>query len=142
MASAAETIVGYVMTQLKVPPMASVPAARVFRDLMDALRSESMPAIAVEAGGEEPPSRSLIQTKDRRLELNVTVLAKGTAPYTQADAAVVESFGRITADLNLGGLSLDVIEGPTRRQREGLSEDIGAVTKTYIVEYRTAEGAI
>lgn len=147
MASAAEDIVTEIVTLLTAPPLVSVPAARVYRDVIDARRVADMPCIAIEAGDEEAPTRSLIGVKDRRLQVDVTVLAKGQTPYAQADAALVESHNRIfgaraVSGLWLNGLALDVIEGPTRRTRDGVSEDVAAITKTYFVEYRTAEGSI
>ena len=147
MASGAEDIVTEIITQLTVPPMTSVPAARVFRDLMDARRATDMPCISVEAGDEDAPVRALIGRKDRRLDVQITVLASGSSPYTQADAALVESHARmlgapVVAGLSLNGLALDVVEGPTRRSRDGMNEDIAAVTKTYTIEYRTAEDSL
>jgi hypothetical protein len=147
MPSAAEDIVTEIVTLLTVPALSAVPAASVYRDLMDARTSSHMPCVAVETGDEPAPVRSLIGVKDRRLEVEVTVLAKGASPYLQADAAVLEIANRLLnaprADgMVLNGLALDVLEGPTRRQREGLSEDIAAVTKTYVIEYRTSEISI
>jgi hypothetical protein len=145
--SAAEDIVTELIHLLKVPPLSAVPAASVYRDLMDARSSAHLPCIALETGDEPAPVRNLIGLKDRRVEVEVTVLAKGSTPYQQADAAVVELTQRIlgaprVAGMVLNGLALDILEGPTRRQREGLSEDLAAVTKTFVVEYRTPEGSI
>ena len=142
MSSGAERIVQEIVGLLTVPPLATVPAVRVYRDLMDAIRASAMPAVAVEAGNEESPTRALIGIKDRRVEINITVLAKGTNPYGQADDTVVEVYDRLFNDAHLNGLALDIIEGPTRRQREGLAEDLAAVTKIYLVEYRTPEQSI
>lgn len=144
MASAAEDIVTEIIQLLTTPPLVAVPADRVYRDVMDARTKGLMPCVVVETGDEEAPVRNLIGIKDRRLQVEVTVLAKGSSPYLQADAAVVEIADRL---LNapridskvLNGLALDVVEGPTRRQREGLADDLAAVTKTYVVEYRTSE---
>jgi hypothetical protein len=147
MASAAEDIVTEIVTLLTVPALVSVPASRVFRDVIDARRVADMPCIAVEAGDEDAPARSLIGVKDRRLQVDVTVLAKGVTPYAQADAVLVESHNRIfgaqtLSGMWLNGLALDVIEGPTRRARDGVSDDVAAITKTYVIAYRTAERSI
>lgn len=147
MPSAAEDIVTEIITLLTVPPLVAVPAASVYRDLLDARTAGHLPCVAVETGDEDPPVRTLIGVKDRRLEVQVTVLAKGSNPYLQADPAVLEIADRILAaprvdGMSLNGLALDVQEGPTRRQREGMSEDLAAVTKIYIVEYRTSEISI
>lgn len=147
MSSAAHDIVTELIAVLSNPAMDAVPAASIYRDLLDARRSAHMPCLAVELGDEDPPVRTLIGMKDRRLTVEVTVLAKGSDPYGQADAAMVESFNRIwvagrSGGQMLNGRVLDIQEGPTRRMREGLSEDLAAVTKTYIVEYRTTEGSL
>jgi len=147
MRSAAQEIVDEVVTLLTVPALDSVPAARVYRDIVDARRATQMPCIVVEAGDEEAPDRILIGILGRRLQVEVTVLAKGVSPYAQADAALVESHNRILGaqsveGLWLNGLAEDIQEGPTRRLRDGMSEDLAAVTKTYLISYRTAERSI
>jgi hypothetical protein len=147
MASAAEDIVSQIITTLTSPAMTSVPAANVYRDILDARRADQMPCVCVEAGDEDAPIRALIGRKDRKIDIQITVLAKGTNPYAQADAAVVETHARLFASPIVGGeilngLALDILEGPTRRNRDGMDEDIAAVTKTYTIEYRTAEDSI
>ena len=142
MASVAEQIADAVVAKLTVPPMSTVPAARVFRDVMRARRATELPAVAVETGDEVSPVRSLITKKDRRIEIQVSFIAKGDSPYTQCDPALVESHGRIIADLSLGGLAMDILEGPTYRTRDGVDSDYGEVKKTYVIEYRTDEAAI
>jgi hypothetical protein len=145
--SAAHDIVSEIFSVLTTPAMDSVPATAIYRDLMDARRSTHMPCIAIELGDEDAPVRSLIVMKDRKLTVEVTVLASGSDPYGQADAAVVESFNRIMSAATPGGAilsgrALDIIEGPTRRQRDGLAEDLAAVTKTYTIEYRTQDRSL
>jgi hypothetical protein len=147
MSSATEDIVTEIITTLTTPAMSSVPAASVFRDIMDARRSAQMPCVCVEAGDEDAPVRALIGRKDRRLDVHITVLAKGSNPYGQADAAVIETHARLFASPVVGGeilngLALDIVEGPTRRSRDGMDEDIAAITKTYTIEYRTAEDSL
>jgi hypothetical protein len=147
MSSAAQDIVDEVITLLTVPPLDSVPAARVYRDIVDARRATQMPCLVVEAGDEDTPDRILIGILGRRLQVEITVLAKGVAPYAQADAALVESHNRLlgaqtVAGLWLNGLAEDITEGPTRRLRDGMAEDLAAITKTYVIAYRTAERSI
>lgn len=147
MNSAAEDMVSETVRVLTQPPMTSIAAASVYRDLMDALKSDLLPVVAVELGDEDSPQRVVLGTKDRRVELRVTVLAKGEVPYRQADAALVESHNRIFASqsvdgLWLNGLAMDIEEGPTRRARNGFAEDVASVTKTYVLTYRTAEHSL
>lgn len=147
MNTAAEDIVTEIVGLLQAPPMTSVAAAGVYRDLMQALQAEELPAVAIELGDEDSPERILIGTKTRRVEVRVTVLAKGETPYRQADAALLETHNRIFASQTVGGewlsgLAMDINEGPTRRARNGFSEDVASITKTYLVTYRTAEHSL
>lgn len=147
MNTAAEDIVTEIVGLLQAPPMTSVAAAGVYRDLMQALQAEELPAVAIELGDEDSPERVLLGTKHRRVEVRVTVLAKGDTPYREADAALLETHNRIFASQSvdgewLNGLAMDIVEGPTRRARNGYSEDLASVTKTYAVTYRTAEHSL
>lgn len=145
MTSKAEAITQAVVAALTTPAMTSVSAARVYRDLQGALAAASLPAIAVETGDEEEAQRTVIGYKMRAVEIRVSVLAAaslGASPYTAADAAVVESFNRLSADPTLGGLAFEFDEGPTARTREDAEQNIGSVTKSYRYQYRTTEASI
>ena len=142
MTSKAERITQAIVTALTVPAMSSVPAARVFRDVNGALQSDLMPAVAVETGSEDTPDRRTTRHKLRFLDVDVTVVAKGASPFTVADPALVESFARLMADRSLGGLALEVQEGPTRRERGPAEDQLGAITKTYRVQYHTTEESL
>ncbi len=142
MTSKAELITQAIVTALTAPAMTSVSAARVFRDLHGALQAELLPAVAVETGDEDTPDRRTMRHKLRYLDVNVTVVAKGASPFSEADAALVESFGRLMADRTLGGLALELQEGPTRRERGQAEEQLGAITKTYRIQYHTTEESL
>lgn len=142
MTSKAEAITQAVVSALTVPPMTSVPAARVYRDLHGAMQADDLPAIAVETGDEDTPDRRTTRHKLRWLDLQVTVVARGASPYTAGDAALVEAFGRVFADRSLGGLAMEVLEGPTRRERSPAEQQVGAVTKTYRIQYTTLEESL
>lgn len=143
MTSKAESIAQAIVTALTVPAMSSVPAARVYRDLPDALANALFPAVVVELGDERDPQPVVIGYKDRFLDVSVTVLASAASnPFTAADAAVVESFNRMYADRTLGGLALDLIEGVTQRDNDGFAENVGAVRKFHTILYRTADGSL
>ena len=143
MTSKAQQIADAVVAALRTPAMTSIPAASVYRDLNDALRSESFPALVVELGDERAPDTILIGRKDRFLDVTLTVLADdATDPYGAADAGVVESYGRVFADRTVGGIAIDVEEGETTREREGASENVCAVRKRYVVHFRTTESSL
>lgn len=142
MTSKAELITQAIVVALTVPAMSSVPAGRVYRDLHGALQSDLLPAVAVETGDESTPERRTTRHKLRFLDVTVTVVAKGASPYSEADPALVESFDRLMADRTLGGVALEVIEGATRRERSAAEEQLGAITKTYRVQYHTTEESL
>lgn len=142
MSSKAEQIAGAVYTALTTPAMSAVPAARVFRDLTDALSTGLFPAVAVTLGDEREPQQTMIGHKDRFVDIDITVLASGSNPYTAADAAVVESFNRLFADRTLGGVALDILEGVTVRDDEGAADNVASVRKTYTIHYRTGQDSI
>lgn len=140
MTSRAESIAGAVFDALTVPAMATVPVDRVFRDLHGALESDALPAIAVETGDEPPPIRVVLGHKERRVDIDVTVIATGG--YAAADAAVIEMHQRLLSDPSLGGLVFELEEGATRRQRQDGERHLVAVTKTWSAQYRTTEGSL
>lgn len=140
MTTRAEAIADAVHAALTAPAMSTVPAARVFRDLEGATQSEGLPAIAVETGDEPPPVRAVIGHKQRRVDIDITVIAAGG--YRSADAALIEAFGRLVADPSLGGLVFELEEGATRRQRQDGERHLVAVTKTWSAQYRTAENSL
>lgn len=142
MSSKAELIASAATAALTTPPMVSVPAARIFRDLDDALATDQFPAVLLELGDEPTPEAVFIGVLDRKVDLFVTVLATGNSPVNTADAAVVEACDRLFADRTLGGAAIDIEEGETLRQRAAFGEHVAAVRKTYRVHYRTAEGSI
>ena len=139
MTTKAESIAAAVVTALGTPTMTSVPTARVFRDLNDALASDKWPAIVVDTGDEGAPVRAVIGHKMRDIE--VRVMALGTS-YAGIDAVVIESFGRLMADPTLGGKAFEFDELETTRTREGAAQNVVAVTKGYSYKFRTTEGSL
>lgn len=142
MTSRAESIAQAVVTALTTPAMSAVPAARVYRDVDDALNAGLFPVVIVDIGDEPDPQRVLIPLMDREVEIGVTVVASGANPYAAADAAVVETFARIVADRTLGGLALDILEGGTRRGSAAMAEHSASVRKSYRVQYRTSQDSL
>ena len=108
MSSKAEQIAQALVTALTVPEMSSVPAARVYRELEDAIRSDLFPAIVIELANEPDPVSVLIGVKDRMVDAEVIVLAAGAGRNAAADSAAVEAYNRIFADRTIGGLAIEV----------------------------------
>ena len=140
MASRAERIAAAVLARLTEPAMDSVEPQAVYRELRGALQAQHLPAIAIELGNEPAPQRQTAVHLHRTVEVRVTVLAFGG--YAAADAAHVESSARLLEDTSLGGLALDMFEGPVVREREDADRARVSVTHTYQYRYRTTDGSI
>lgn len=142
MISRAERIAQHLADGLRAPAMTTVPPARVHRDLHGALDEERLPAIAVETGDEPVPSNAQIGAEDRWVRVHLAVVGAGANPYGAADAALLEAHARVMADCELGGLAIDIREAETRRRRHEGVRQLGVIEKTYVVQYRTAEGEL
>jgi hypothetical protein len=122
--------------------MVSVEPQGVFRELRGALQSQHLPAIAIELGNEPAPSRQTIAHVHRTVEVRVTAIAAGSGGYAMVDEPHVESFGRLQADQTLGGLAIELFEGPVVRDREDADRARLSITHTYQYRYRTTDGSI
>lgn len=117
---------------------ASIAPAGVYTDWHYAIKPGDTPCIAVEMGDETPPQRVTIQMADRSMQVKVGIFTAGDDAATLADPFVVEVHRRLTADLTLGGLALDVKQDAITRQRDSTLEKPVLITEmTYLVEYRT-----
>lgn len=122
--------------------VAGVAGVEHYRDIVSAIDSADQLALVVEQGDEPAPQRDTISTYERQIEINVSAVAKGKEPYSRADAPLLAAHNLILADRLLGGLAMDIEEGQTSRQREKLEREVGLVTKTYTVVYRTTADSL
>lgn len=122
--------------------LAGVSGVTTHRDIVRAIDRAELLALVVEQGDEPAPQVEFIGTSERSIEINVSVVAKGGAPYSRADAPLLAAHNLIMADRSLGGMALDITEGPTNRQRDALEREVGVITKTYTVAYRTASDSL
>lgn len=142
MASRAELILQAIVSKLTVPAMSSVAAAHVYRDPTREIPENVSAAIVIEAGDEPTPDTSTLGIAYRELEVRISAIARGNPASTAVDAPLVEAHNRLLADQTLSGNALRITEGDTRREREGLEQDVAIVIKTYRIEYRTAETSL
>jgi len=142
MTTRADAIMQAILTTLTVPAMSAVPVAHVFRDEEVAIEQDVLPAVSLAEGDEPAPDRINTHEAERFLEFTLSVRAKGAVPFTAADAALLEAHNRIMADQTLGGLSEEITEGPTRRERADLNTRVCRVEKAYRIRYRTTDGAL
>lgn len=137
MTTRAEAIAAHVADLMRTPAMTSVAAIDVYRSLGRALDAETTTALVIEPGDEPEPSGEIVGFEVRRLELRVIAIAKGAEPDTLADAPLLEAHNRLLTDPTLGGLAMRIDEGATKRERADLDRPAAAITKSYIVTYRT-----
>lgn len=142
MSSRVESIMVALLAKLTATPaMTSVAATSIYRDLDSAIAA-GFPALVLEEGDEDPPGLAIVSRASRSLEFRLHVLIKGSAPYTLADAPLVEAYDRIMADRTLGGLTQEIIEGATTRERAMLEKPVAIVTKNFVARFRTAETSL
>lgn len=137
MPSRAEAIAAHVHGLMRAPAMSSVAPIDVYRHLGRALDADTTTALVVEPGDEPEPSGEIVGFEIRRLELRLIAIAKGADPDTLADAPLLEAHNRLLTDPTLGGLGLRIDEGGTKRERADLEKPATAITKTYVITYRT-----
>lgn len=139
--SRVESIMVALLAKLTAPAMTSVAADSIYRDLDSAIAG-GFPALVLEEGDEPTPGLSVISKAARELEFRLHVLIKGSAPYSLADAPLIEAYDRLMADRTLGGLTQEIIEGATTRERTMLEKPVAIVTKNFTVRFRTAETSL
>lgn len=140
--SRVESIMVALLAKLTAAPaMTSVAATSIFRDLDSAIAS-GFPALVLEEGNEPEPGLQVVSRAARELEFRLHVLIKGSAPYSLADAPLVEAYDRLMADRTLGGIAQEIVEGETTRERSVLEKPVAIVTKNFTVRFRTAETSL
>lgn len=109
----------------------------VYDNRLSPLERGDLPAVVVEMGDEPAPTGEAITLGQvlRTLDVTTTVLVDSATPYSAADAALIEIYDLIVADLTLGGTAEFVDEGDTTRSRDDAG--VGSITKTWRVAYRT-----
>lgn len=130
-----------VVALMTATPVAGVAAAAVYKDWPFHLKPEDLPAVVVELGDEPVVQRALIGVLDRKLQVKVSIISKGTSATdatTLADPVVAEAHRRVVADLTLGNLAMDVTQdGGISRRRDVLEVPLLITELNYTVLYRT-----
>ena len=110
-------------------------SGRVFRDRWEALARNEMPAIVIEARGEDDAVLTTTETLTTTLIVSVDVLISGAPLSTLADPIRVDLHSRLVADATLQGLVISIY--PTGRAWDAVSGEIGVLRCSYAVKYRT-----
>lgn len=117
---------------------------RVYRSRVEAFSRGSAPALVVESVANTPTKSGSSSSRVgsgqafgvvQLLELRMLLLIDHPIPDLAADPIIVDIHDRITDDLTLGGLAMDVTPGETRWDQE--VNGVAVVSHSYTVSYRT-----
>ena len=136
--SARETILTAVMTALAGTDGVGI---HLYRSRTRAVAADAALALLVRPVA-ETPEQIVITFMDRRLDVELSILARGDIPDSLADATVVSAHGKLMADRTLGGAALDVEEGPTEWDFAAADTDLCEVRMRFTVAYRTADNSL
>lgn len=127
-----EAILQAIKTKLE-----TISGVAVYRSKVEALARHQVPAAIVEPIG-DAPDINVFPYIDWALLVRVTVFVRGDVPDQIADPIVMSVHSKMTEDLFLGGLSMDI--RPQNVSFDLLEGDkpVGIVTLDFTVQYRTA----
>ena len=135
--SVREAILAKLKTVLLAAPQTPA-ATHVYRSRLEALAGDMLPAIIVRPGQHDIPNEDTNGKVNRQFDFELLVLMEGEVPDSLADPTVVSAHAKIMADRTLGGLALDVAEGPTSWRFDQAEKDCVEVSMLYSVRYRTS----
>lgn len=126
----------------ETPALTGIGTGGVVDDPDYAYELSDLPMVAVYMGDEGAPERTLINAHDHTITMTVRVTAKkggvvGKSALLSCDPLMVQVHNRLMADLTLGGVVLDIRQGPTRRSRAVLEVPEAYTEIDYAVDYRT-----
>lgn len=113
--------------------------ASVHADPVYDLEAASLPALVLRTGGEEVETVGYMngQTVQRRLTMDVAVVARGVNRSDVLDQAASEIESAIAADVTLGGVALDARLVALRRRDEAGDAPHAELTLEYEITYAT-----
>ena len=142
MSSKALHIRDAVIALLQSPALAGIGSGGVSFDPDYAFETRDLPAVAVYLGDEQPTDRATIGMIMRTLMVNVRIVSKGDDSFANGDSLMVLAHSRISADVTLGGKSLDIRQQGTKRSRDALQVPVAITELEYAVDYRTTETSL
>jgi hypothetical protein len=108
----------------------------IFRSRVDALTRDESPAVLVEPLADQA-EQTTIPRLDWTLTARVSVIVRGDSPHQIADPFVEAIHSRITEDLSLGGLALDVQPSNVSFQFLAADQIAGVVEMDFRIIYKT-----
>jgi hypothetical protein len=134
MTSKRERILGAITTALGSTTGVS---GRVYRSRVEAFARSECPALVVEPINDEASIDTSLPTYTWRLTVRVAVIVRGNIPDQLADPIVSDMHSRLTADLTLGGYSMDIQPINVSFELVESDQPTGVVMCDYRVLYRT-----
>jgi hypothetical protein len=131
-ASLREQIVAAIAATLTGTPAGS----NVFRSRSIPILRNLSPAIVVTPADEEV-TQTLGAKVNRKFDVRVEVIARGTIPDSAADATCVSAHAKLMLDKRLGGLCIGIQERSTNWDIQDADLDAVSVVTTYTVLYQT-----
>lgn len=111
---------------------------RIYRSRPEPFARGETPALSVEWIADDPSIDTSLPTLTWRLTARIMVIVRGNTPDQIADPIVQSLHGKLTADLTLGGLAMDVQPLPTTFELVEGDQPTGVVMCDYRIIYRTA----
>jgi hypothetical protein len=139
MATKRKQILQAVKTKLVSLP--GVADADVYRSRDTAFSRAKTPAVVIEWVSDTPNVEALgIVTWS--LLVSIRVIARGEIPDDVADPIVQDIHTKLTADLSLGGLSMDIQPATVQNDISEADLNLGVISCGYRITYRTSETSI
>jgi hypothetical protein len=110
---------------------------RIYRSRVEAFARSECPALVVEPLNDEASIDTSLPTLTWRLAVRVAVIVRGNIPDQIADPIVQNLHSRISADLTLGGIAMDIQPVSVGFDLVESDQPTGVVTCDYRVLYRT-----
>lgn len=129
-----EQILASIVTRLSAAPSLS---GRVYRSRVEAFSRAESTAVLVEPISDQA-EQTTIPRLDWALTVRVAVVARGAIPDQVADPFAEEVHARMTADLSLGGLAMDVQPVGVSFEMIGADQPAGVISMDFRVLYKTS----
>jgi hypothetical protein len=110
---------------------------RIYRSRVEAFARSECPALVIEPINDEASIDTSLPTLSWRLGVRIAVIVRGNIPDQIADSIVQSLHSKISADLTLGGIAMDVQPISVGFDLVESDQPTGVVMCDYRVLYRT-----
>lgn len=110
---------------------------RIYRSRTEAFARSECPALVIEPINDEASIETSLPTLSWRLGVRVAVIVRGNIPDQIADPIVQSLHSKISADLTLGGIAIDIQPISVGFDLVESDQPTGVVMCDYRVLYRT-----